>query len=48
MLIYQQASKKHMIWVIWVTVVFNLFTFGFLGHLILFHIRLHRMGMTTY
>lgn len=35
-------------WVLWVTVIFNILTFGFLGHLIFFHIRLQRMKMTTF
>ena len=30
------------------TVIFNLLTFGFLGHLIIFHIRLQKLKMTTY
>lgn len=30
------------------TVFFNIATFGFLGHLIAFHMRLQRMKMTTY
>lgn len=33
---------------LWVAVAFNLAVFGFLGHLISFHIYLRRLGITTF
>lgn len=35
-------------WVLAIAIFFNLATFGFLGHLIAFHMRLQKMKLTTY
>lgn len=35
-------------WVLWVAMFFNLLCFCFLGHLIVYHIRLQRMNLTTF
>lgn len=38
----------HFMWILFVAIYFNLVTFGFLGHLIAFHLRLQKMKLTTY
>jgi hypothetical protein len=46
--IFDQVHSQAFMWCLWVSVVFNILMGGFLGHLIVYHINLKRMGLTTY
>lgn len=46
--IFNVALHNHLVWVLWVVVFFNLLTFGFLGHLIIFHMYIQKEGISTY
>lgn len=39
---------NHLVWVLWVTASINLGVMGFLGHLVWFHLKLKRLGISTY
>lgn len=47
-LVFGAADLRNTVGVLWVALFFNLLCFGFLGHLILFHIRLQRIKLTTF
>jgi hypothetical protein len=47
-LVFGAVDLRNTVGVLWVALFFNLLCFGFLGHLILYHIRLQRLKLTTF